>query len=571
MRRSHVEVLDEIAVFGLHTLATLAAATLRTVERQRRPFDVAAAGDGDHHVFVGDHVLDGDVAFVFDDFRAATVAVKGLDLDQLVFDHFEQQGVRREDGPHPFDEGHDFAVFLEQLFAFEPGEALEAHVEDGLGLQIGETELADESAFGFFGGAAGADGVDDFVDDVEGLEQAFEDVGAGFGFFEVETHPPDHHRFAVIEEVDQHLLEVQHLRLVVDDRQRVDAEGDLELGLLVERVEQDLGDFAPFELDHHADAAAVGLVAQVGDAFDLFFADQLGDAFDQAGLVDLIGDLLDDDRLTVLADVFDFRPRAYLNGAAAGEVGLLNARTAVDGGGRGEVGTGQDLHQAADGDLGIFDQQQQRIDNLGEVVRRDVGGHTHRDARRTVDQQVRKPRRQHHRLDFAAIVVRLPIDRFFVDVFAQHFLGQAGEPDFGIPHGRGVVAVDRTEVALAVDQQIPQRKFLRHTHDGVVDRGVAMGVVFTHDVADDAGRLFIGATGTVAAFPHAVEHAAVHRFEAVAHVGQSATDDHTHGVVEVAAFQLLFDIDDLAAFRKRLGGPRVFRGRHQGAAAILRW
>ena len=57
------------------------------------------------------------------------------------------------------------------------------------------------------------------------------------------------------------------------------------------------GDLAALELDHDAHAVAVGLVAQVGDALDLLLAHQLGDALDQPRLVDLVGDLGDDDRL----------------------------------------------------------------------------------------------------------------------------------------------------------------------------------------------------------------------------------------------------------------------------------
>ena len=52
---------------------------------------------------------------------------------------------------------------------------------------------------------------------------------------------------------------------------------------------------------HDADAVAVRLVAQVGDALDALLADQLGDLLDQPRLVDLVRDLGDDDRLLLAA------------------------------------------------------------------------------------------------------------------------------------------------------------------------------------------------------------------------------------------------------------------------------
>jgi hypothetical protein len=90
-----------------------------------------------------------------------------------------------------------------------------------------------------------------------------------------------------------------------------------------------------------------------------------------------------------------------------------------------------------------------------------------------------------------AVVVRPEIDGFLVDV-GQQLVADARHADFGVAHRRGVVAVDRAEVALAVDQHVAQRKVLRHAHDGVVDRGVAVRVVLADDVADDARALLVG-------------------------------------------------------------------------------
>ena len=97
----------------------------------------------------------------------------------------------------------------------------------------------------------------------------------------------------------EHLEQRQHLRPAVDDGQHDDAEGLLQLGVLVEVVEHDLGDLAALQLDDDAHAVAVALVADVGDAFDRLLAHQLGDPLDQLRLVHLVGDLGDDDLLPV--------------------------------------------------------------------------------------------------------------------------------------------------------------------------------------------------------------------------------------------------------------------------------
>ena len=84
----------------------------------------------------------------------------------------------------------------------------------------------------------------------------------------------------------------------------------LQLGVLVEIVEDDLRNLAAAQLDHDAHAVAVGLVAKVGDALDGLLAHQLGDLLEQPGLVDLIRDLGDDDgELVALLALLDLDAR----------------------------------------------------------------------------------------------------------------------------------------------------------------------------------------------------------------------------------------------------------------------
>ena len=121
--------------------------------------------------------------------------------------------------------------------------------------------------------------------------------------------------------------------------------------------------------------------------------------------------------------------------------------------------------------------------------------------------------------------------------------GDARQARFGVPHGRGRIAIDRAEISLPVDQRIAHRKRLRHADQGVVNRRVAVRMELTHDVADDAGGLLGGAVKVQPHLVHHVKNAAMHRLQTVADVGQRAADDHAHGVIEVRALHLVFDVD----------------------------
>ena len=69
-------------------------------------------------------------------------------------------------------------------------------------------------------------------------------------------------------------------------------------------------------------------------------------------------------------------------------IGGADAVAAEDGGAGREIRPRHVFHQLLHGELGIVDQRAAGIDQLAEIVRRDVGRHADRDAARAVGQQV---------------------------------------------------------------------------------------------------------------------------------------------------------------------------------------
>jgi len=198
-------------------------------------------------------------------------------------------------------------------------------------------------------------------------------------------------------------------------------------------------------------------------------------------------------------------------------IGGANARAPENDAARRKVRPGNDADQLLDTEIGIFDQRDAAVDHLSEVVRRDVGRHADRDAAGPVHQEVREARRQNHRLLLGAVVVRLEVDGLLVDI-VQQLHGRPGQPAFGVPHGRGRIAVDRAEITLAIDERQAHGEVLRHAHQRVIDRLVAVRVVFAHHVADHARRLDVFPVGRVPVLVHRIEDAPMHRLEAVARV-----------------------------------------------------
>ena len=379
---------------------------------------------------------------------------------------------------------------------------------------------------------------------------------------EQELRPPADHFLAEGDERRQHVLQVHRLGAAAVQRHEVRAEGRLQRREAVELVQDDVGHRLALQFDDDAHAVPVALVADVGDPLHALVAHHLGDLLDHRRLVHLIGNLGDDQRLALLAHRLGGHPPAHHDRAAAGEVGRADAGAAEDDAAGREIGTGHDLHQSLDVDAGIVDHRRRRVDHFAEVMRRDVGRHADGDAAGAVDEKVREARRQNHRLLLRAVVVLAEIDGVLVDVLEQR-VRHLGEAHFRVAHGRRRVAVDRAEVPLPVDQRQAEREFLRHAHQRVIDRLVAVRVILAHHVADDERRFAIRLVPVAAALVHGVEDAPVHRLQPVAHVGQSAADDHAHGVIEITPPHLVGDRDrlefgTLALARLVIAGRRCF-------------
>ena len=353
----------------------------------------------------------------------------------------------------------------------------------------------------------------------------------------------------LLTELDKRLddvAQVEQLGPAAADRQHVGGERSLRRGVPPQLVQHHLGRGVALQLDDDAHAVPVGLVADVADALDPLVLGRLRDALDQRVLALLIGNLGQHDRAAVVAADLHLVARADDYGAAPALVRGTRAGAAEDDRAGREIRTRHDRDQLLQRDrvtvhAGV-EIGEAGVDDLAQIVRRDVGRHADGDAARAVDQQVGELRRQDLRLALGRVVIGLEVDRVLVEVVEQA-VRHLRQPRLRVAHRGGRVGVHRAEIALAVDQRHPHRPVLRHPRQGVVDRGVAVRVVLTDHVADDARRLAERLVVPEAALGGGVEDAAMHRLQPVAHVGQRAGDNDAHRVIEIARLHLVDDRD----------------------------
>ena len=340
--------------------------------------------------------------------------------------------------------------------------------------------------------------------------------------------------------VDQ-LLETERLGPAMIDGQRVDREAGFQRRVLVEIVDDDLGDGVALDLDDHA-RVLIRLVAHGGDVGDDLLVHQLGDALHQHRAVHVVRNFRDDDLLAAAFELLDADLAAHLHAAAPGLEILLDALQPADHAAGREIRPFDELHQLLERDVRVVDLRADAVDDLAQIMRRHVGGHADGDAGAAVDQQVGKRGGKDRRLGAGLVVIGDEIHRVLVHVLHQRG-AEVRQARLGVTHGRRRIAFDGAEVPLAVHQPFAHRPRLRHVDQRRINHRLAVRMVIAAGVAADLGALAVLAVRKQREVVHRVQDAALRRLEPVAHVRQRARNDHRHRVIEERVLDLVGDVD----------------------------
>ena len=199
-----------------------------------------------------------------------------------------------------------------------------------------------------------------------------------------------------------------------------------------------------------------------------------------------------------------------------------------------------EFHQSFDGNVRIIDIGHATIDHFAQVMGRNVGCHTHRNTASTIDQHIGETGRQNRWFLGRFVIVVAEIDGVFIDVVQQEVRGLC-HARFGVTHGGGFIAIHGPKVPLPVDQRQTHGEVLRHADHCIVDRAIAVRVIFTHHVPDHTGRFAECFVIIKSVLVHGVQNTSMHRLQAVSDIRQRTADDHAHCVIEVASAHFLFD------------------------------
>src|SRR5467141_1051869 len=542
------------------------------VRIRRRALDIPRVADGNQHLRVGDQVFELDLVDLVDDLRAAIVSIRFVHFAQLADDDLLEFLVACQNLAQFGDQFTNGLQLLENFVDGELGQTMQLQFEDGVDLCVAEAErvstasrfdfrrslravlsavqlhaldflrlpvfrdgdvlfaeILEQVFFGVHAAGRTANNANHVVEVVQGNLIAEQNVLALFRFLQLENRAAPDYIDAVLDEELDHRDQAQFARLPGNDGEQDHAERFLHLRVFEKIVQNELAFFAAIQLHADAHPFARRVVAHIGNAFKLLGLHQFGDAVDQPRLVHLIRNFRDDDAFAVFGGLFDGGLGAHGEAAAARFVSGFDAFAARDVRPRREVRARHNLHYFFQRRIRLFDQQNGRVHDLAQIVRRDVRGHADSDAACAIDQQIRDTRGQDDGLFARLIEVRDEVDGFFFQV-GENVFRDLRQPRFGIPHGRRRIAVNGTEVPLPVDQGIAHVEVLRETHHRGINHRLAVRMIVAGSVAANFGALAIAAIRSEAEVVHGHEDAALHGLQPVAHIGQRARDNHAHRV-----------------------------------------
>ena len=212
------EALQEVLVAGGRPGLAAAAALLGPVSAHRVPLHVAGVRDGDDHLLLGDEVLGGEVRRLPLDLRPALVREELPHLAQLAHDHLQEHLLRGEDLLEADDGALDLGQLLQDLLPLQAGQALQLHLQDVAGLDLGERKPLHELVARGVAVGRLLDELDDLVDVVERDLQAEQDVLPLARLAQLVAGAPGDHVPPVGDEPLQELLQVEGAGLAaVDD------------------------------------------------------------------------------------------------------------------------------------------------------------------------------------------------------------------------------------------------------------------------------------------------------------------------------------------------------------------
>ena len=274
------------------------------------------------------------------------------------------------------------------LLPFKPGKLTESHLYDSLCLNVGKTESVAKLKLCIGNRSRALDDLNNLVDILCRYSVALKNMDLTKCFFKIKLCTSFDNFLLEIYVFVKYSWQIKRFRLATVDNEHINRAGILKLCILVKLIENDLSICIASILDNNSHTASAGLITQCCDSLNLLFLNKISHTLYKHRLVNHIGYLGEDDPSVL---ILNNSSCSYINLASSGLVCFSDTARAVNYGSGGKVGTLDKHHKVADRAFGIVNSVNDTVNNLGEIMGRNVSCHTNRNTNRAIDKQIGKP------------------------------------------------------------------------------------------------------------------------------------------------------------------------------------
>ena len=168
MRRRRNDLRDVVFFMCGKTGYSTAATVLALIGIDRAALHVAEVGQRDHDLLFLDQGLIIDLILIRrSDLSSSVFVVLLLDLEDLVLNNFSKESFVIDNVSEVSDLLVEFSGLRFELFSLETGKTAETHIDDMLGLLVGESESLTQSLLCLILSSTGTDDLDNLIDVVD--------------------------------------------------------------------------------------------------------------------------------------------------------------------------------------------------------------------------------------------------------------------------------------------------------------------------------------------------------------------------------------------------------------------
>ena len=160
--------------------------------------------------------------------------------------------------------------------------------------------------------------------------------------------------------------------------------------MLVQKVQHDIRVHITAEFDADSHTLTVGLIPQIGDAVDFLISDKLRNLFNQTRLIYHVRKLRHNNTVLAVLHRLNARHRAYSDFSASGPVCLVDSGSSENRTSGWKIRSLDDRQKFLDISSAVFqhliiNDLYHTVNDLAQIVRRNIGRHSYSDTCRTVD------------------------------------------------------------------------------------------------------------------------------------------------------------------------------------------